>query len=117
VRVSVLNYLHSLIISMDPSDFVNTMDARLAVSKVISWTMEPRNADVRKASQSVLIALFNLNPAEFSLLLSELPKTFQDGATRILHSHIRAANESTSDVLSPRNVASPQGQNRSRPPS
>ncbi|XP_059140817.1 CLIP-associating protein 2-like isoform X4 [Physella acuta] len=117
VRVSVLNYLHSLIISMDPSDFINSMDARLAVSKVISWTIEPRSPDVRKASQSVLIALFNLNPAEFSLLLSELPKTFQDGATRILHSHIRSANEGTADVLSPRNVASPPGPNRSRPPS
>ena len=77
-----------------------------------------------QASQSVLIALFNLNPAEFSVLLSELPKTFQDGATKILHSHIRSASESHSsmsstpaDVLSPRNVASPQGQNRSRPSS
>ncbi|BFZ22652.1 hypothetical protein BsWGS_25691 [Bradybaena similaris] len=117
VRVAVLNYLHSLLLTMDPSDFVNSMDARLAVSKVISWTIEPRNVDVRKASQSVLIALFNLNPAEFSVLLSELPKTFQDGATRILHSHIRSANEGTADVLSPRNVASPPGQNRSRPPS
>ncbi|CAG5115569.1 unnamed protein product, partial [Candidula unifasciata] len=117
IRVAVLNYLHSLLLTMDPSDFVNSMDARLAVSKVISWTMEPRNADVRKASQSVLIALFNLNPAEFSVLLSELPKTFQDGATRILHSHIRSASEGTTDVLSPRNVASPPGQNRSRPPS
>ncbi|BFZ06493.1 hypothetical protein BsWGS_09532 [Bradybaena similaris] len=117
VRVSALTYLHSLILSMDPSDFVNTMEARLAVSKIISWTIEPRNADVRKLSQSVLIAMFNLNPAEFSVLLSELPKTFQDGATRILHSHIKSAHEGTTDVLSPRNVASPPGQNRSRPPS
>ncbi|CAL1546836.1 unnamed protein product [Lymnaea stagnalis] len=117
IRVSVLNYLHSLIRSMDPSDFVNTMDARLGVTKVISWTVEPRNADLRKAAQTVLVDLFNLNPAEFSLLLSELPKTFQDGATRVLHTHIRAASDGTTDVLSPRNVASPPGQNRSRPPS
>ncbi|KAK3765442.1 hypothetical protein RRG08_066989 [Elysia crispata] len=124
VRVSMLSYLHGLIISMDPSDFINSSDSRLAVSKIIAWTNEPRNVDVRKASQSVLIALFNLNPAEFSVLLSELPKTFQDGATKILHSHIRSASESHSsmsstpaDVLSPRNVASPQGQNRSRPSS
>jgi CLIP-associating protein 1/2 len=117
VRVSALTYLHSLVLSMDPADFVNTMDARLAVSKVISWTIEPRNADVRKFSQSVLIALFNLNPAEFSVLLSELPKTFQDGATRILHSHIKSTSGGTTDVLSPRNLTSPPGQTRSRPPS
>ena len=42
----------------------------------------------------------------------------QDGATKILHSHMRSASESTSDVLAPRNATSPPaGQQRSRPPS
>ncbi|XP_070175260.1 CLIP-associating protein 1-like isoform X3 [Littorina saxatilis] len=118
VKISMLNYLHSLINIMEPSDFVNTMDTRLAVSRIINWTMEPRNVDVRKSAQLVLIALFNLNPPEFSLMLAALPKAFQDGATKILHSHMRTASETTSDVLSPRNATSPTaGQQRSRPPS
>ncbi|XP_025078295.1 CLIP-associating protein 1-like isoform X6 [Pomacea canaliculata] len=118
VKIAMLNYLHSLIMCMEPSDFVNTMDTRLAISRIINWTMEPRNVDVRKSAQLVLISLFNLNPPEFSLMLAALPKAFQDGATKILHSHMRSASDATSDVLSPRNATSPPaGQQRSRPPS
>ncbi|KAJ8307405.1 hypothetical protein KUTeg_015489 [Tegillarca granosa] len=117
VKTSLLTYMHGLALSMDPSDFVNSSDSRLAISRIIGMTTEPKNVDVRKGAQTVLIALFNLNPPEFSMMLSNLPKAFQDSATKILHHHIRTASHShETDVLSPRNVSSPQ-QNRSRPPS
>ena len=48
VKISMLNFLQSVISVMDPSDYSNTMDTRLAVSRIINWTMEPRNVDVRK---------------------------------------------------------------------
>lgn len=69
--------MHGLGTLMDPGDFSNTSDTRLAVSRIITWTTEPKSVDVRKAAQAVLIALFNLNTPEFSMLLSALPKTFQ----------------------------------------
>lgn len=72
--------MHGLAGLMDPGDFTNTSDTRLAVSRVITWTTEPKSQDVRKAAQAVLIALFNLNTPEFSMLLSALPKTFQVNA-------------------------------------
>lgn len=115
VKSSLLNFLHSLVQVMDVSDLMNSADSRLAISRIINWTTEPKSVDVRKGAQMVLIALFNLNPPEFSMMLSYLPKAFQDGATKILHNHIRSASHE-SDVLSPRNVTSPP-QNRSRPPS
>lgn len=77
MKVAVLNYMHGLSMLMDATDFVNTSDTRLAVSRIITWTTEPKSVDVRKAAQAVLIALFNLNTPEFSMLLSALPKTFQ----------------------------------------
>ncbi|XP_036366142.1 CLIP-associating protein 1-B isoform X14 [Octopus sinensis] len=116
VKAAVLQYMHALILLMDPSDFNNSSDSRLAVSRIITWTTEPKSADVRKAAQAVLIALFNLNTAEFSMMLSILPKAFQDGATKILHNHVKyASSHSDSDVLSPRNATSPVA--RLRPPS
>lgn len=116
VKAAVLQYMHALILLMDPSDFNNSSDSRLAVSRIITWTTEPKSADVRKAAQAVLIALFNLNTAEFSMMLSILPKAFQDGATKILHNHVKnASSHSDSDVLSPRNATSPVS--RLRPPS
>lgn len=44
-----------------------------------------------QAAQSVLIALFQLNTPEFTMLLGALPKTFQDGATKLLQNHLRNA--------------------------
>lgn len=41
---------------MDPGDFVNSSETRLAVSRVITWTTEPKSSDVRK----VCVVLFFL---------------------------------------------------------
>uniref|UniRef100_A0A9J8C2L6 Cytoplasmic linker associated protein 1 n=1 Tax=Cyprinus carpio carpio TaxID=630221 RepID=A0A9J8C2L6_CYPCA len=125
VKVAILKYIESLARQMDPSDFMNSSETRLAVSRIITWTTEPKSLDVRKtlhiwlneeamgrsssvasllqertleerckqAAQMVLIALFELNTPEFTMLLGALPKTFQDGATKLLQSHLK--NSST----------------------
>uniref|UniRef100_A0A8C8SJG6 Cytoplasmic linker associated protein 2 n=1 Tax=Pelusios castaneus TaxID=367368 RepID=A0A8C8SJG6_9SAUR len=89
VKVAILKYIETLAQQMDPGDFINSSETRLAVSRIITWTTEPKSSDVRKAAQSVLIALFELNTPEFTMLLGALPKTFQDGATKLLHNHLR----------------------------
>ncbi|KAL4593483.1 CLIP-associating protein 1 isoform X12, partial [Arapaima gigas] len=45
----------------------------------------------KQAAQVVLISLFELNTPEFTMLLGALPKTFQDGATKLLHNHLRSS--------------------------
>ncbi|KAG7256613.1 hypothetical protein CRUP_027134, partial [Coryphaenoides rupestris] len=35
-------------LKMDPGDFVNSSETRLAVSRIITWTTEPKSSDVRK---------------------------------------------------------------------
>uniref|UniRef100_A0A8C2IEF0 Cytoplasmic linker associated protein 1 n=1 Tax=Cyprinus carpio TaxID=7962 RepID=A0A8C2IEF0_CYPCA len=131
VKVAILKYIESLARQMDPSDFVNSSETRLAVSRIITWTTEPKSSDVRKtlhiwlneeasgrsstvaslpgesnleerckqAAQMVLIALFELNTPEFTMLLGALPKTFQDGATKLLHNHLK--NSSNAAAASP----------------
>ncbi|XP_053724017.1 CLIP-associating protein 1-A-like isoform X2 [Synchiropus splendidus] len=143
VKVALLRYVEALTRQMDPTHFVNTSETRLAVSRIITWTAEPKSSDVRKtlhnwggpevssrpvrstaplpgdssleeqckqAAQVVLISLFELNTPEFTMLLGALPKTFQDGTTKLLHSHLRnvgaASNIST---------ASPSNSGRSLP--
>nr|XP_045371981.1 CLIP-associating protein 1 isoform X3 [Camelus bactrianus] len=99
VKVAILKYIESLARQMDPTDFVNSSETRLAVSRIITWTTEPKSSDVRKAAQIVLISLFELNTPEFTMLLGALPKTFQDGATKLLHNHLK--NSSNTSVGSP----------------
>ncbi|XP_042587608.1 CLIP-associating protein 1a isoform X19 [Cyprinus carpio] len=135
VKVAILKYIESLARQMDPADFVNSSETRLAVSRIITWTTEPKSSDVRKtlhswaceelssrpsttallpgeghleerckqAAQVVLISLFELNTPEFTMLLGALPKTFQDGATKLLHNHLKNSSN-TSNVSSPSNT-------------
>lgn len=112
VKVAILKYIESLARQMDPTDFVNSSETRLAVSRIITWTTEPKSSDVRKAAQIVLISLFELNTPEFTMLLGALPKTFQDGATKLLHNHLK--NSSNTSVGSPSNTI---GRTPSRHPS
>ncbi|NP_001346275.1 CLIP-associating protein 1 isoform 21 [Mus musculus] len=112
VKVAILKYIESLARQMDPTDFVNSSETRLAVSRIITWTTEPKSSDVRKAAQIVLISLFELNTPEFTMLLGALPKTFQDGATKLLHNHLK--NSSNTGVGSPSNTI---GRTPSRHPS
>uniref|UniRef100_A0A803W2B4 Cytoplasmic linker associated protein 1 n=1 Tax=Ficedula albicollis TaxID=59894 RepID=A0A803W2B4_FICAL len=113
VKVAILKYIESLARQMDPTDFVNSSETRLAVSRIITWTTEPKSSDVRKVkgektkqtchkAQIVLISLFELNTPEFTMLLGALPKTFQDGATKLLHNHLK--NSSNTSVGSPSNT-------------
>ncbi|XP_035005986.2 CLIP-associating protein 1 isoform X15 [Hippoglossus stenolepis] len=99
VKVAILRYIEALARQMDPSDFVNSSETRLAVSRIITWTTEPKSSDVRKAAQVVLIALFELNTPEFTMLLGALPKTFQDGTTKLLHNHLRNASAHSGIVM------------------
>ncbi|XP_073711428.1 CLIP-associating protein 1a isoform X24 [Misgurnus anguillicaudatus] len=112
VKVAILKYIESLARQMDPGDFVNSSETRLAVSRIITWTTEPKSSDVRKAAQIVLISLFELNTPEFTMLLGALPKTFQDGATKLLHNHLKNSSN-TSSVSSPSNT---MGRTASRHP-
>ncbi|XP_070409048.1 CLIP-associating protein 1a isoform X4 [Nothobranchius furzeri] len=136
VKVAILKYIESLAQQMDPADFVNSSETRLAVSRIITWTTEPKSSDVRKtlhnwvseelagrsssaallttesnqeerckqAAQVVLISLFELNTPEFTMLLGALPKTFQDGATKLLHSHLKNSSNTSSNMGSPSNT-------------
>nr|XP_021323713.1 CLIP-associating protein 2 isoform X33 [Danio rerio] len=102
VKVAILKYIETLTLQMEPQDFVNTGETRLAVSRIITWTTEPKSSDVRKAAQSVLISLFQLNTPEFTMLLGALPKTFQDGATKLLQNHLRnTGNTAQASIGSP----------------
>ena len=113
VKVAVLKYLQDIICLMEPVDFHSTDDLKFAVCKIISLTAEPKSVEMRKVkilkndkkkirksnsnfqflflktAQAVIVALFNLNTPEFSILLGELPKNIQETASRILKNHMK----------------------------
>ena len=99
MKIAILTYLQDIIICMEAVDFHTTDELKYAISKIISLTAEPKSADIRKNAQAVLIALFNLNTPEFSMLISSLPFKLQQPATTILNNHIKNfSQESTSST-------------------
>uniref|UniRef100_A0A673T5I0 Cytoplasmic linker associated protein 2 n=1 Tax=Suricata suricatta TaxID=37032 RepID=A0A673T5I0_SURSU len=62
---------------------------------LMRFTVDQTQTPSLKAAQSVLISLFELNTPEFTMLLGALPKTFQDGATKLLHNHLRNTGNGT----------------------
>ncbi|KAI3358550.1 hypothetical protein L3Q82_014970, partial [Scortum barcoo] len=70
VKVAILKYIETLTLQMEAPDFVNS-------------------SENSAGPQSVLISLFQLNTPEFTMLLAALPKTFQDGATKLLQNHLK----------------------------
>ncbi|KAJ8035590.1 CLIP-associating protein 1 [Holothuria leucospilota] len=89
VKVAMLRYLETLSDLMEPSGFQNSSETRLAVSRIIAWIKEDKSMDVRRASSSVLIALFELNTSEFSAMLAFFPRSYQDTATKLLQNHLQ----------------------------
>ena len=94
----VLRYLQQIIQNMEPVDIANNADIRIALSKIINWSSEPKSVEMRKvssrapirkrrrirfdrcifqAAQGVVLALHNLNRPEFTLMLTALPPTYQ----------------------------------------
>lgn len=53
VKVAILKYIETLTLQMEPQDFVNSSETRLAVSRIITWTTEPKSSDVRKVGENV----------------------------------------------------------------
>jgi len=89
VKIAVLKYLQDIICLMESVDFHASDDLKYAVCKIVSLTAEPKSVEIRKTAQAVLVALFNLNTPEFSLLLQELPKNIQETGSKILRNHIK----------------------------
>lgn len=125
-KSALLHYLRTVVELMEPCDFYFGGDTIHAVTKIICWTLDNKNVEVRKvcvthipgeasgtvfinnlkvllymtlkslqangyffvwlsnslffyfqAAQLVVIALFSLNTAGFSQMLSSMPKTYQ----------------------------------------
>ena len=100
IKLAVLNYLQDIICLMEPVDMQNMSggggasdnDLKAAIGKIVALTGEPKSLEIRKTSQAVLVAMFNLNAHQFTAMLADLPKNVQDTASKVLKMHIKSLN-------------------------
>ncbi len=114
VKVATMNYLRTLAQLMEPSEVLtmslSSAEQEMALGKIITWTYEPKSAEVRKAAMASVVSLFRLNANHFSMILHRLPKVYQDNAADLVSEFIMSASsatltESTSETLKPINLA------------
>merc|ERR1712223_112865 len=100
VKVATMNYLRTLTQLMEPSEVLtmsnlSSAEQEMALGKIITWTYEPKSAEVRKAAMASLVSLFRLNANHFSMILHRLPKVYQDNAADLVPDFIMSASSTT----------------------
>lgn len=103
VRTASLRHLRLLLEAMEPTELTKDSHLQLSIAKIIGWTSDQRSGDVRREARAVVIALFDLNTPQFTIMLSQLSKDHQDTATEIMRRHLR--QRSSESVNSPAGVA------------
>merc|ERR1719412_1555767 len=99
VKVATMNYLRTLAQLMETPEVMtmslSSAEQEMALGKIITWTYEPKSAEVRKAAMASLVSLFRLNANHFSMILHRLPKVYQDNAADLVSDFIMSASSTT----------------------
>ncbi|XP_033225325.1 CLIP-associating protein 1-A isoform X3 [Belonocnema kinseyi] len=98
VKVATLTFITQITETSEPSAL--TSSAGTALARLIDWTNDVKSQDVRRHAQSTVIALYNLNPSQVTMILSELPKYYQEAALPLVQNHLRRSS-GTSNPSSP----------------
>lgn len=92
VKVNVLTFLSSLCHICEPSQFVSKPPANQALLKIINYAQDFKSVEIRQAAKICIVALWNCNTSQVTMLLSELPKEQQETASTIVHNHLRKSS-------------------------
>ena len=68
VKLATLNYLRSLVTLVESADLpVHGKEAELALAKLITWTGEPKSAEIRREANLVLAAMFQAHSIQMQV--------------------------------------------------
>lgn len=77
VKTAILTFICQIADNAKPTSLTNS--AKSALARIIEWTDDPKSLEVRRHAQDAVIALYNINPSQVTMMLSELSKTYQVG--------------------------------------
>lgn len=115
VKTVVLNFLTTLCQQADGVPIASEPMAVNALQKIIAYTQDSKSVEIRHAAKVCLVALWNCNTPQVTMMLGDLPKDFQDIASNIFHSHMRKSSTG-SEPGSPLVSISPKPMSPSTPP-
>lgn len=75
VKVAALTFITQIAETAEPSALGSS--AATALARLLDWSNDGKSHDVRRHAQNAVISLYNLNPPQVTMILSELPKYYQ----------------------------------------
>ncbi|XP_063908195.1 CLIP-associating protein isoform X7 [Zophobas morio] len=115
VKTVVLTFLTALCNCADGSQFVGAAPANQALQKIVAFTQDMKSVELRNAAKICIVAMWNCNTPQVTMMLSELSKEQQDVARSIVHNHMRK-NSTGSEPGSPLVNPSPKTLSPGTPP-
>lgn len=98
VRVATCMFITQIAETAEPSALNNP--SATALARLLDWSNDIKSQDVRRHAQNAVISLYNLNPPKVTMILSELPKYYQEAALPLVQNHLRKSS-GTSNPASP----------------
>lgn len=75
VKVAALTFITQIAETAEPSALGSS--AATALARLLDWSNDGKSHDVRRHAHNAVISLYNLNPPQVTMILSELPKYYQ----------------------------------------
>lgn len=98
VKISTLNFITNIAEMAEPSALNSS--AGTALAKIIDCTNDAKSQEVRRQAEKTFISLYNLNPSQVTIILSELPQFYQEAVYPLLQNLVRRPS-GTSNPASP----------------
>ncbi|XP_025994231.1 CLIP-associating protein 1-A isoform X3 [Solenopsis invicta] len=93
VKVAALTFITQIAETAEPSALGSS--AATALARLLDWSNDGKSHDVRRHAQNAVISLYNLNPPQVTMILSELPKYYQETAWPLVQNHLRKSSASS----------------------
>ncbi|KAL0107128.1 hypothetical protein PUN28_015567 [Cardiocondyla obscurior] len=108
VKVAALTFITQIAETAEPSAVGSS--ASTALARLLEWSNDGKSHDVRRHAQNAVISLYNLNPPEVTMILSDLPKSYQETAWPLVQNHLKksyTSNPASPGTPPPRAQSSP----------
>ncbi|XP_065166997.1 CLIP-associating protein isoform X3 [Atheta coriaria] len=96
VKLAVLSYLTSIYRLTGPGQLLRQPPASQALQKIISYVKDSKSSEIRNAARTCIIAMWNCNVADVTMMLGELPKEMQDIASDVVRNQMRSISNNGS---------------------
>ena len=71
--------MRSLVTLVESPDIPVGKESEMSLAKIITWTSEPKSAEIRRSAHQTLVSMFNTHTPQMTQILQKLPKVYQVG--------------------------------------